>query len=171
MLRPDLPTVMDIVRSDPRMSRATAMLDNVGYPLLSILAGFDYPRFHTLFAPTDEAIEALPDAVLRRLAGEGSDAASFVRRLVTMHWVEDTDLDLSTVADGTEIHTAQSHVTFTVADGIRYLDYAVVLDSLRASNGYVYLIDAVLIPPCESDVGQIPAPTHAPCQKWLEPAA
>ena len=117
------------------------------------------------------AFDALPAAVARRLAGEGGDPGSFVRAVVGMHWAEDIDVHLDELVSGTDIQMAKSRVTYTLVGGVGHLDYAVVVDALPGSNGYVYLIDTVLIPPCEVDVGQDPAPTHAPCAKWLEEPA
>lgn len=169
-LRPGLQTVQQIIRTDPRMARAAALFNDSAYPILSIIEG--HPgRYFTFFAPSNEAFDALPDAVARRLAGEGSDPDAFIRYLITMHVAENIDVHLDEMASGTDIQMQRSRVTYTVVDDEGRLDYAVVLDALPGSNGYVYLIDTVLIPPCEVDIGQDPAPTHAPCDKWLEEPA
>jgi hypothetical protein len=168
-LRPDLGAVWDVVRDDPRMARAAALLDDPAYPLLTILEDHHDNRFHTLFAPSNEAFDALPDAIAARLAGEGEDPDRFIKDVITMHWAENAELDPSQLASGTAIHAARTHLTYTFADGVRYVDYAAVIDVLPAANGYVYLIDTVLIPPCIVDVGQADPPPHEPCPAWLEP--
>lgn len=169
-LRPGLQTIQEIVRTDPRMTRGAVLLNSAPEPILSIIEA-ERGRAFTFFVPSDEAFDALPDAVARRLAGDGDDPDGFIRSVIGMHWTEDKDVHLNELASGTDIQMAKSRVTYTVVDGVGHLDYAVVLDALPGSNGYVYLIDTVLIPPCEVDIGQDPAPTHAPCDKWLEEPA
>jgi hypothetical protein len=167
--RPGLEPIWEVVRADPRMARAAALLDDPAYPLLTILEDHHDNRFHTLFAPSNEAFDALPDAIAARLAGEGEDPDRFIKDVITMHWAEDADLDPSRLASGTAIHAARTHLTYTVVDGDAFVDYASVVDVLPAANGYVYLIDTVLIPPCIVDVGQAEPPAHEPCPGWLEP--
>jgi hypothetical protein len=169
-MRPGLPTITEIVSTDPRMARAAVLLNSQPLVILRAIAAHT-DRFFTVFAPSNQAIDALPDAVVRRLAGEGEYADVFTRQLVSMHWAGGADWDLSSVASGTSLAMSQSRVRYTTKDGVGYVDYAAILDVVPAANGYVYLIDTVLLPPCESDVGQEPAPTHAPCDTWLEPPA
>lgn len=169
--RPELSMIWEIVRSDPRMTRAAALLDDPAYPLLTLLESHDDYRFHTLFVPTNEAFDALPDALARRLAGEGQDPNRFIHNVIAMHWIENADVHLDDLASGTALHAARTHLTYTVADGVAHVDYAKVVDTVPGANGYVYLIDTVLIPPCVVDVGQADPPTHEPCPTWLEPPA
>jgi uncharacterized surface protein with fasciclin (FAS1) repeats len=169
-LRPGLPTIQEIVRTDPRMARGKELLNSSPEPILSIIEA-EPGRAFTFLVPSNEAFDALADAIVRRLAGEGENPDSFIRSVIGMHWAEDIDVHLDEMASGTDIQMAKSRVTYTMVDGVGHLDYALVLDAVPGSNGYVYLIDTVLIPPCEIDVGQKPSPTHAPCATWLQEPA
>lgn len=170
-LQSDRPTVSEIVRTDPRMSRANDLLDASALPLLTLIQEEQGRRPHTLFVPVDEAFDALPEAVTERLAGQGDDAARFTEMVIAMHWVEDADLRLDEMPTGSAVPTGRTHLTYTVVEGVGHLDYATVLESIPAANGHVYLIDTVLIPPCQVDIGQDSPPTHAPCETWLQPPA
>jgi uncharacterized surface protein with fasciclin (FAS1) repeats len=164
--RPDLPTVSQVVRTDPRTTKAAALLDNKAYPILSYLDR-EHTRFHLILAPTNEAFDALPAAIVARLAVD-PDPDDFIGAVIRMHFAEDTDVRLEELAGGTDIRASRTRLTYTSVDGVGHVDYATVVDSITAANGHVYLIDTVLIPPCTVDVGQNASPTHAPCETWYE---
>jgi uncharacterized surface protein with fasciclin (FAS1) repeats len=168
-LQTDRPTVSEIVRTDPRTSRASDLLDASALPLLTLIEKENGRRPHTLFVPVNEAFDAVPKAVTQRLAGEGDDAAAFTEMVVAMHWVEGADLRLDAMPTGSAIPTGRTHLTYRLVEGIGHVDYAAVLESIPAANGHVYLIDTVLVPPCQVDIGQDSPPTHAPCETWLQP--
>ena len=99
----------------------------------------------TVFAPTDEAFAALPEGTVEALL---EDPEGALTSILTYHVVEGTvlaeavvGLDSATTLQGEEIMIA-------VVDGGVVLNDAVnvVTTDIKASNGVIHVIDAVLIP-------------------------
>jgi transforming growth factor-beta-induced protein len=97
----------------------------------------------TVFAPTDEAFEALPEGELEALL---ADEAALSATL--LYHVIDDDLtaeDLVTL--GTVATLSGEDVTITEQDGYVYVNEAKVVATMEAPNGVIHVIDAVLMPP------------------------
>jgi uncharacterized surface protein with fasciclin (FAS1) repeats len=98
----------------------------------------------TVFAPTNAAFDKLPagtvDDLLKpenksKLAG------------ILQHHVTTSALDLDFFEDGQSVGMVDGkRETFTRKDGAAYLGSARILASVRASNGWVHVIDGVLVP-------------------------
>jgi uncharacterized surface protein with fasciclin (FAS1) repeats len=98
----------------------------------------------TVFAPTNAAFDALPagtvDDLLKpenksKLAG------------ILQHHVTTSALDLDFFQDGQSLSMVDGgRVTISRRDGATYINEAKVVASVRASNGWVHVIDAVLLP-------------------------
>lgn len=103
----------------------------------------------TVFAPTNEAFEALPDGTLESLLEpENKD---MLVDILTYHVVagEVMSGDLS---DGLMAETVQgSQITISIADGVSVNDASVIAADVEANNGVVHVIDSVILPPEEDD--------------------
>jgi uncharacterized surface protein with fasciclin (FAS1) repeats len=133
-------TIEAIIQTIPELSTLVSVLDATG--LLPELGG---PGPLTLFAPTNTAFEALnlpPDT-----------SVDVVTNVLLYHVVSE-QIDL---AVGSIPYTALNgdELVVTVSELERTVNTANIGDTYPASNGVVYIIDAVLIPPTD------PSPTSA----------
>ena len=99
----------------------------------------------TVFAPTNAAFDKLPAGTLETLTKpENKDQ---LRTILEYH-VYVGGLTENLIQDGMTINMASLHnATLTKKDGKLTINGANVLGSARGSNGIVYIIDAVLLPP------------------------
>ncbi|NJL99125.1 MAG: fasciclin domain-containing protein [Synechococcaceae cyanobacterium SM2_3_2] len=98
----------------------------------------------TVFAPTDEAFEALPEGTLEELLlPENKDQ---LVSILTYHVVPGAVL--STDLESGEVTTVEgSDVTVEVSEGGVTVDGANVISAdIEASNGVIHVIDAVILP-------------------------
>ncbi|MEM9907973.1 MAG: fasciclin domain-containing protein, partial [Cyanobacteria bacterium P01_D01_bin.44] len=99
----------------------------------------------TVFAPTDEAFEALPEGMLESLLlPENKDT---LVKVLSYHVVADAVLS-EELAEG-EITTAEgSDITVSTVDSLIQINEAnVLLADVEASNGVIHVIDQVILPP------------------------
>ena len=132
-------TVVDIiVGSDVHTTLAAAV---VAADLAGALSG-EGP--FTVFAPTDEAFDALPDGLLDDLLAEPEGLLTDILLYhVVGAYALSTDL-----SDGQEITTlfGQDVLVTINGDGVFINDAQVIIADLEAENGVVHVIDAVLVP-------------------------
>jgi uncharacterized surface protein with fasciclin (FAS1) repeats len=104
----------------------------------------------TVFAPTNEAFEALPDGVLESLLME--ENRDQLIEILTYHVVPGKVMS-SDLSDGMTAETVQgTEITISLSNyGVSVDDASVVQADVEASNGVVHIIDAVIIPQPESD--------------------
>jgi uncharacterized surface protein with fasciclin (FAS1) repeats len=102
----------------------------------------------TVFAPTDDAFDALPSGTLDALLNN----TTALREILLYH-VTDERLTSEDVADLTNITTLQGEdIPVNVTDeGIFVGDAQITVADINASNGVIHAIDAVLIPPAPED--------------------
>ncbi|MEO8273643.1 MAG: fasciclin domain-containing protein [Chloroflexota bacterium] len=103
------------------------------------------PGPFTVFAPTDAAFAALPEGTLEGLLADPEALKDILLYHVVSGAVESTavvGLTSATAVNGDKI-------TITVKDGSVYLNdtVKVVTTDIKASNGIIHVIDAVLLPP------------------------
>ncbi len=101
----------------------------------------------TVFAPTNEAFNALPEGTLDELLKpENNDQ---LVSILTYHVVAGKVLssDLSDGMTATTVNGAE--ITITTTDGAKVNGASVVSADIEASNGVVHVIDAVILPPSE----------------------
>ncbi|MBK7524031.1 MAG: fasciclin domain-containing protein [Saprospiraceae bacterium] len=102
----------------------------------------------TVFAPTDAAFNALPAGTIEALLND----IPLLTSILTYHvaGVNALSTDLS---NGQEVVTLNGEsVTVTInADGVFINDARVTVADLVADNGVVHVINAVLLPPAESN--------------------
>ncbi len=100
---------------------------------------------NTLFAPTDEAFETLPDGTLDYLLSDDPQAEFDLLRVIEHH-VVDTVRPVSDFKPG-ELTTIAGTLQVTIeGDRVMVDDATVIQADVEASNGIVHVIDRVLIP-------------------------
>jgi uncharacterized surface protein with fasciclin (FAS1) repeats len=99
----------------------------------------------TVFAPTNEAFAKLPEGVLDDLLKpENKDKLAAI---IKYHAAPGNyDYDHIKRVEGMGQATGEK-VVVEIKDGVTYVNGAKVLGSAKATNGYVHIIDAVLLPP------------------------
>lgn len=99
----------------------------------------------TVFAPTNAAFDKLPEGTVENLLKPENKKA--LRRIITFHAAPGT-YKLKDLKDGTTIGQATGdNVNIVVKDDVIYVNGAKVLGTVKATNGVVHVIDAVLLPP------------------------
>lgn len=101
----------------------------------------------TVFAPTNAAFDKLPAGTLETLTKpENKDQL----RTILEHHVYVGVLSEAMIQDGMTLNQVSlDNVTLNKKDGKITVNGANVLGSARGSNGIVYIIDAVLLPPAK----------------------
>lgn len=137
---PPLDNIVDIAGGTPDLSTLVTALKAAG--LINTLKG---PGPFTVFAPTNEAFNALP-------VGDLADLLKKANRdqlidVLTYHVVAG-DIHARDIKDGEKITTVEGKsLTATVnSDGVFINNAKVITADIDASNGVVHVIDAVLIP-------------------------
>jgi transforming growth factor-beta-induced protein len=133
-------TIVDIAAGNPDFSTLVTAVTEAG--LVDTLSGGEW----TVFAPTNEAFDALPEGTLEDLLADPDGALSDV---LTYHVVEGTVMAETVVTlDGEEVETVNgATVTISVdGDTVMVNDATVVTTDIVASNGVIHVIDAVLVP-------------------------
>lgn len=140
VLLPPPATVVDIITASPIHTTLAAAVDAAG--LVPTLQG-DGP--FTVFAPTDDAFDLLPDGTVEALLDDIDALTAILTYHVVGGNVLSTDLEEGFV---TTLNGADVEVTINM-DGVFINDAQVILADLFADNGVVHVIDAVLLPPAE----------------------
>ena len=99
---------------------------------------------YTVFAPVNAAFDALPPGTVEDLLKpENKSKLS----KILQHHVTTSALELDFFEDGQSIGMVDGgRATITRRDGATYIDDAKVVGSVRASNGWVHVIDKVVLP-------------------------
>jgi uncharacterized surface protein with fasciclin (FAS1) repeats len=98
----------------------------------------------TVFAPTDAAFAALPAGVLETLLLPGN--TRFLRELVAYHIVSGTVLAADLAAG--ELPTVNGDpITLVIQEAVKLNGANLVEMDVRATNGVIHAIDAVILPP------------------------
>jgi uncharacterized surface protein with fasciclin (FAS1) repeats len=131
-------TIVDVAAANPDFSTLVAAVEAAG--LAETLSG-DGP--FTVFAPTDEAFDALPEGVVDALLLPENQET--LASILTYHVVPgEVTSDMITAG---EVATVQGDpVTLAVDGGVTVNDATVVTPDVAASNGVIHVIDAVLLP-------------------------
>ena len=146
-------TVPAVLAADGRFETLVGILRSDAPALLGFLTDERYNG--TLFAPTDEAFEALPAGTLEELrAGQISANVSELVFVLQHHtvagqWPSKELKKLEAVGPG-RTEGAGGHggpITILVKGGNIMVDGATVIDAnIEASNGLIHVIDGVMIP-------------------------
>lgn len=101
----------------------------------------------TVFAPVNAAFDKLPAGTVETLLKPENRSRL---KQVLQHHVTTSALELDYFEDGQSVAMVDGgRETFTRRDGAAYLGAAKIVGSVRASNGWVHVIDAVLVPPAK----------------------
>lgn len=127
----------DVIAADPQLSGASKLLVDSG--VAETLRG---PGPYTIFVPNNDAIQAAPVAMSKRL-GDAAEA----KNVMIYHVVPGTLL--ATEASNRSIKSLQgSPLALSRAGSFVTVEDAVVIQSdIIATNGVVHVIDRVLTPP------------------------
>jgi len=97
----------------------------------------------TVFAPTNSAFDKLPAGTVEGLLKPENKSQLTD---ILQHHVTTSALDLDSFDDGQSLGMVDGgRETITLKDGATFIGGAKVIASVRASNGWVHIIDAVLV--------------------------
>ena len=132
-------TIVDVAAANEDFETLVAAV--TAADLVETLSG-DGP--FTVFAPTDEAFEALPAGLLDALLlPENKDALTSI---LTYHVVAG-EVMAADVTAGDVATVEGSTIAVTTDDGVMVNDATVTATDVDASNGVIHVIDSVLVPP------------------------
>jgi uncharacterized surface protein with fasciclin (FAS1) repeats len=131
-------TIVEVAAGNPDFETLVAAVTAAG--LAETLSG-EGP--FTVFAPTDEAFEALPEGVLDALLlPENKEALTSI---LTYHAVSGEVMAADVTAG--DVETVEgSTIAITTDGGVKVNEAEVVATDVDASNGVIHVIDAVLVP-------------------------
>jgi transforming growth factor-beta-induced protein len=134
-------SIVDVAVADGRFNTLVAAVTAAG--LADTLAG---EGEFTVFAPTDDAFAALPEGTLESLLADPEGAL----RDILLYHVAEGVVPAATVVTLDEAPTLAGEAIAVTVDGDEVLlnDSAkVIITNVKASNGLIHVIDAVLLPP------------------------
>jgi uncharacterized surface protein with fasciclin (FAS1) repeats len=138
-------TIAKIAAGDPTFSYLVAALDKAG-----LVGVFDEQRRYTVFAPTNDAFDAAARA-FGYANGPALLAALDVKTLtsiLTYHVTRGDRKATSVLAAGQLGMLDGNTALVTVEEGQAKIENANIIQTdIRASNGYIHVIDAVILPP------------------------
>lgn len=133
------PNIVKVAVGSPDHSTLVAALKAAN--LVDVLAN---PGPFTVFAPTNAAFDKLPAGTVDNLLKPENTSQL---KNILQHHVTTSALDAESFTDGQELGmvTAGSETITRKPDGV-YIGGAKIVASVRASNGWVHVIDGVLVP-------------------------
>ncbi|MCG8328452.1 MAG: fasciclin domain-containing protein [Chitinophagales bacterium] len=145
VILPPAATVVDVVVNSPVHNTLEAAV--IAAELADDLSG-EGP--FTVFAPTDEAFEALPDGTVDALL---QDPTGDLAKILLYHVAAGEALS-SSLADGQAVTTLLGQgIEVTINnEGVFINDAQVGIADIRTFNGVVHVIDAVILPPAATVV-------------------
>jgi uncharacterized surface protein with fasciclin (FAS1) repeats len=141
-------SIVDIAVDDGRFSTLVAAVQAAG--LAETLSG---DGEFTVFAPTDEAFDKLPEGTMESLL----DDPEGTLKDVLLYHVAEGAVPSETVVTLESATTIQGEpVAIAVADGNVMLNESanVIITDIAASNGIIHVIDAVILPPSMSEAAE-----------------
>jgi len=140
----DSMTIPRMLETDDRFSTLRAALDSTG---LDSLLATDGP--FTLFAPPNDAFDALPPGTMDVLLTEQPDR---LRTLLRHHILEERILREEWPNRRAVISLGGDTLSLRrTKDGLSVEDIAIMDGDIEAANGILHVVDEVLLPPAESD--------------------
>ena len=129
--------VVTIIRHLSNDSEFSSLIATSG--VASLLKG---PGPYTVFVPTDGAFSQLPRGTISSL--EPAD----LKRFVEYHFVANKAIDPASNFEGTARAISGDTLNFTLGpDNIPLVNSGVLITEYKGSNGVIFLIDNVLVPP------------------------
>jgi len=138
-------SLIDTAVADGRFTILKKALDTAG---LTTFFQWDNPL--TVFAPTDEAFQKLPEGTLEELL-QPENKQKLIK-ILSYHVVAGSQ-DVATALQGEPLKTVEgSPLEIAFAAGRVKVNEAVMLDGdLKASDGLIHVIDSVLLPPTQEE--------------------
>ncbi len=136
----DMGTIVETAQGAEDFSTLVSAVEAAG--LAETLSG-EGP--YTVFAPTNEAFEALPEGALDDLLME--ENSDQLESVLTYHVVPSAAM-AADLSDGQELETVNGEMLTVSIDGDTVMigDATVVQPDVEASNGVIHGIDTVLMP-------------------------
>jgi uncharacterized surface protein with fasciclin (FAS1) repeats len=136
-------SIVDIAVADGRFTTLVAAVEAAG--LAETLSG-EGP--FTVFAPTDDAFAALPEGTVESLL---EDPEGALKDILLYHVVDGAVLAETVVTLDSATTLLGQDVTIEVTDGGVVLNGSVnvIITDIKADNGVIHVIDAVLLPPAD----------------------
>jgi len=136
-----LGSIAEIASNDARFSTLVTALDSAG--LVQTFQG-DGP--FTVFAPTNEAFNQLPEGTVQDLLQP--ENRERLTAILTYHVVEGANMaaDVQGMSSATTLEGSDLSIS-TSNGSVQVGDATVVQADVEASNGVIHAIDAVLMPP------------------------
>jgi len=132
-------SVVDIVVESPDHNTLEAAV--IAADLAGTLSGAGP---FTVFAPTDDAFAALGQSTIDALLADPSGALT----AVLLQHVTSGVADGSNISDGTKISNLGGHnLEFSTSNGLTVNGINITVADIRATNGVVHVIDAVINKP------------------------
>jgi uncharacterized surface protein with fasciclin (FAS1) repeats len=136
--------VASIVASLPQASKFAAIFRSSG---IASTIGAQSVSKYTIFVPTDGAYSQLPAGTISNLS------AAELKRLVQYHVVSGRAIDIDAQTAGTIQALSGDYLNFNYgADHIPMVNSSIIVAEYDGTNGTVYLVDNVLLPPKESTI-------------------
>jgi uncharacterized surface protein with fasciclin (FAS1) repeats len=144
-------TIVEIAQANPEFSTLVTAVTEAG--LAETLSG---PGPFTVFAPTNAAFDALPEGTLDSLLADPTGALADILKLHVLSGAVDSKAAIA--AAGGTVDTLGGPVSVEL-DGDKLVvgGATVVTADIKASNGVIHVIDAVITKPATTDAA--PAPT------------
>lgn len=131
-------TIAEIAVANGNFDTLVAALDAAG-----LVSTFASPGNYTVFAPTDDAFAALGQDTINAVLAD----KDLLTSILTYHVVNDS-LSINQVANSNTLPTLNGKNVDVSFDGGQVMvdGSTIVINNIRASNGVIHVIDAVLIP-------------------------
>ena len=137
VLVPPLGDIIDVATTLPGFTTLANLVTQAD--LITTLKG-EGP--FTVFAPVDDAFDALPAATLNAVLAD----PELLKTVLTYHVVAGK-LTTDMLEEGTLMTVAGVELTVTKVDGVTYVDgNPIVVQNVQASNGVIQVLGAVLVP-------------------------
>jgi uncharacterized surface protein with fasciclin (FAS1) repeats len=134
-----LGSVVDVASATPGFETLVAAI--TAAELVDVLAlGGPF----TVFAPTNDAFDALPAGVLEQLLLPSNKDALI--KILTYHVIP-SEISSGAIADGEVVTVEGQAVTLATMGGVTVNGANVVTADVLADNGVIHAIDAVILPP------------------------
>lgn len=138
------PTIVDIAVSSGNFDTLVAALGAAN--LVDTLAG---PGPFTVFAPTDAAFDLLPAGTVEALLADIPE----LTKILTYHVVSGSYLAADVVAEAALPSVAGPAIPITVSGTeVRVAGALISVTDIKAKNGIIHVIDAVMLPPSIVDL-------------------
>jgi uncharacterized surface protein with fasciclin (FAS1) repeats len=138
--KPKPKDIVDVAKETPDLKTFCKLLESAG--LLDLLKG---KEAHTVFAPTDEAFKKLGKELDELQKPENK---AKLERILKHHVLEGRKTAAEVKAMKSAKTLAGEELKITVKDDVVMVDKAKVTKAdMKASNGLIHVVDAVLMPP------------------------